>query len=129
MKNFSTEIYEEVLVELTFSDYEKFDYVNEAYSADLISKIFDVVNKVTPTKTIIRVKNNTNEWFDGMIADKIAARDKLFRKFKKSKLSVDEILNKEARNIVQALIKDKKENFCEKGYPKLYESQKGFGKL
>ena len=128
MKKFLTEIYEDALGELTFSDYEKFDYVNEAYS-DLTSKIFDVVNKVTPTETIIRVKNKANEWFDGMIADKIAARDKLFRKFKKSKLSVDEILNKEARNIVQALIKDKKENFCEKGYLKLYENQKSFGKL
>ena len=128
MKKFLTEIYEDALGELTFSDYEKFDYVNEAYS-DLTSKIFDVVNKVTPTKTIIRVKNKANEWFDGMIADKIAARDKLFRKFKKSKLSVDEILNKEARNIVQALIKDKRENFCEKGYLKLYENQKSFGKL
>ena len=39
---------------------------------------------------------------------KIAARDKLLRKFKKLKLSVDEILHKEARNTVEALIKDKK---------------------
>ena len=45
--------------------------------------MFDVVNKVAPTK-IIRVKNNTNEWFDGEIAEKIAARDKLFRKYKKN---------------------------------------------
>ena len=62
---------------------------------------------MAPTKTI-RVKSNTNEWFDGETAEKIAARDKLFRKFLKSKLSVDEILYKEARNIVQALIKAKK---------------------
>ena len=62
---------------------------------------------MAPTKTI-GVKNNTNEWFDGEIAEKIAARDKLFRKFQKSNLSVDEILYKEARNTVQAIIKDKK---------------------
>ena len=105
-ENFSIEIYEEALGKLKFPDYGNFSCVNEAYS-DLTSKIFDVVNKVAPTKTI-RVKNNTNEWFDGEIAEKITARDKLFREFKKSKLSVDKILCKETRNTVQALIKDKK---------------------
>ena len=53
------------------------------------------------------VKNNRNEWFDGEITVKIVAPDKLFRKFWKSKLSVDEILYKEARDTVQALIKNK----------------------
>ena len=69
MKNFSTEIYEEALGKLTFPDYEKFGCVNKAYS-DLTSKAFDVVNKVAATKTI-RVKNNTNEWFDGEIGEKL----------------------------------------------------------
>ena len=104
MKDLSTEIYEEVLGKLTFPDYENLGCVNKAY---LSSKIVDAVNKVAPTKTI-RVKNNTNQWFDGKIAEKIAARDKLFRKLKKSKLRVDEILYKESRNTVPALIKDKR---------------------
>ena len=102
MKSFSTENYEETLDNLIFPDYENFVCVNKAYS-DLTSKIFDVVSKLAPTKTS-RVKNNTNEWFE--IAEKIAARDKLLRKSKIS--NVDEILYKEARNTVQALIKDKK---------------------
>ena len=42
--------------------------------------MFDVVNKVEPTKTI-RVKNDTSEWFDGEIAEKIAGWYKLFIKF------------------------------------------------
>ena len=104
MKSFSTENYEETLGNLIFPDYENFVCVNKAYS-DLTSKIFDVVSKVTPTKTI-RVKNNTNEWFE--IAEKIAAREKLLRKSKISKSNVDKIPYKEARNTVQALIKDKK---------------------
>ena len=62
---------------------------------------------MAPTKTI-RVKNNTNEWFDGEIAAKKSVRDKLFRKFWKSKLNVDKILYKEVWNTVGALIKDKK---------------------
>ena len=79
MKNSSTKKYKEALGKLTFPDYENFICVNEAYS-DLTLKIFDVVNKVAPTRTI-RVKNNTNKWLDGEIAEKIAARDKFFRKF------------------------------------------------
>ena len=68
-------------------------------------------------KKAIGVKNNTNEWFNGEIAAKIAARDKLFRKFKKSKLSVDKILYKEARNTLQALIKDKNWVYQTKRHP------------
>ena len=89
IKNFSTEICEEALGKLTFRDYENVSCVNEAYS-DLTSKIFDVVNKVAPTKTIT-IKKYTNQWFDGEIAEKVAARDKLFRKSKKPKLSVDTV--------------------------------------
>ena len=54
MKNFSTEIYEKALGKLALLDYKNFGCVNKVYS-DLTSKIFDVVNKVAPTKTI-RVK-------------------------------------------------------------------------
>ena len=55
MKYFSTEIYEKALGKLAFQDYKNFGCVNKVYS-DLTSKIFDVLNKVAPTKTI-RVKN------------------------------------------------------------------------
>ena len=59
MKHFSTEIYEEALNKLTFPHYENFGCVNKACS-DLTSRIFDVISKVAPAKTI-RVKNYTNE--------------------------------------------------------------------
>ena len=68
MKNFSSEIYEEAVGNLTFPDYENVSYVNEDYSG-LTSKLFDVVNEVAPAKTIT-AKNNTNESFDGEIAEK-----------------------------------------------------------
>ena len=51
MKNFSTEIYEKALGKLALLDYKNFGCVNKVYS-DLTSKIFDVVNKVAPIKTI-----------------------------------------------------------------------------
>ena len=42
-----------------------------------------------------RVKGNSQEWFDGEVLESIALRDKLFKKFKRSKLNVDkEIYNK-----------------------------------
>ena len=69
-ENFLTEIYKEALGKRTFPDYGNVGCGNKAYS-DLTSKIFDVVNKVAPTKTI-RVKNNTNEWFDRETAKKIS---------------------------------------------------------
>ena len=82
---------------------------------------------MAPRKTI-RIKNNTNDWFDREIAEKIAAREKLFSKFLKSKF-VDEILCKELRNTVQALIKDKKRRLLLDKLSEKYSKIKSFGKL
>ena len=51
--------------------------------------ITKVVNEIAPSKEI-RIKNNTQEWSDREIAELIHAREKLFLKFKKSKLHIDE---------------------------------------
>ena len=47
-----------------------------------------VVNEFAPSN-VIRIKSNTQGWFDREIADLIHAREKLFLKFKKSKLHID----------------------------------------
>ena len=57
------------------------------------------------------MKNQSNEWFDGELAEQISNRDRLFKKLKKSKLHIDELICKEAKNTVQRLIKEKKKNF------------------
>ena len=62
-----------------------------------------MVNVVAPFK-IVRVKNNTSDWFDGEIAEKIHTRDKLSKRFKLTKLYVDEEISKEAQKVVQNLI-------------------------
>ena len=54
------------------------------------------IDKVAPTKER-RVKQNYQEWFDGEIADEIKNRDKLFKKFKKSKLHIDKDIYNAAR--------------------------------
>ena len=43
---------------------------------------------VAPIKSR-RIKQNSQEWFDGEVAEKIRVRYKLFKKFKKSKLHID----------------------------------------
>ena len=56
----------------------------------LIFLTMKFVNKIAPSKEI-RIKNNTQEWFDREIAELIHAREKkLFLKFRKSKLHIDE---------------------------------------
>ena len=70
---------------IAFPSYEKFIDVNSAYS-DLVKKITQVTNNLAPYKTI-RAKNQSNEWFDGELAEQISNRDKLFKKFKKANLT------------------------------------------
>ena len=70
---------------IAFPSYEKFIDVNSAYS-DLVKKITQVINNLAPYKTI-RAKNQSNEWFDGELAEQISNRDKLFKKFKKANLT------------------------------------------
>ena len=84
---------------------------NSAYS-DFLDKLTGIINYIAPMKQS-KVKNNSQEWYDGEIAEKIAIRDKLFKKFKKSKLHIDKELFKEARNNVENLIKKKKKTYFE----------------
>ena len=52
-----------------------------------------------PSKEI-RFKNNNQDWFDRKVVDLIHVREKLFLKFKKSKLHIDEEIYQKIRNKV-----------------------------
>ena len=84
-------------------------------------------NAVAPFKAV-RVKNNTNEWFDGEIADKIHTREKLYKRFNLTKLHVDEEIYNEARNIVQNLIRRKKRAYFEEKLKENSENPKNLWK-
>ena len=72
-----------------------------------------VANEIAPHKEI-RIKNNTQEWFDREIAGLIHARKKLFKMFKKSKLHiVDEENYKNVKYQVQNIIGKKTREFHE----------------
>ena len=69
--------------------------------------MISVIDKLAPFKTK-RVKGNSQEWFDGEVLESIALRDKLFKKFKLSKLNVDKEIYNKARNKSHRLILQKK---------------------
>ena len=94
---------------INFPDYEYFNDVGIAYS-DFIQRITSVINKIAPFKQV-RIKNYSHDWFDGEILDKLILRDKSLKKFKVSRLNIDEQLYKEAKINVQKLIKIKKRDF------------------
>ena len=111
MKKYTKLLFKEKLEDINFPNYENFQDANLAYS-DFISKLTSIINTIAPIKKK-KVKNNSQDWFDGEVAEKIAIRDKLFKKFKKSKLHVDKDLYREARNNVENIIKSKKKNYFE----------------
>ena len=70
--------------------------------------MFSTMTESWPFQTLYSRKGsrhkNTQERFDGEVAEKISVRDKLFKKFKKSKLHIDKEIYKIARYEVQKLI-------------------------
>ena len=107
----------------------KFSTTSTAYS-DFFHEIITVIDEIAPFKTKL-VKGNTQKWFDGEALEKVNSTDKLFKKFKKSRLHIDKELFKKAKYEALELIATKKQaSFNEKvsesiGKPKeLWESLK-----
>ena len=132
MKNYTTDYYKETLKQVDFPNYEIFGDVNEAYS-NFFQKLMTVIDKIAPYKSK-RVKGNTQKWFDGEVLEKLNLRNKLFKKFKKSRLHIDKELYKKSKYDALKLITSKKQAFFEEklsemiGKPKeLWEPLKSLG--
>ena len=78
LKKYSAEIFTNALKTVQFPNYNVFSNVNVVYS-DLLHKISDTTDSVAPIKEI-RIKNNTQEWFDNETAETIKIRE-IFQKF------------------------------------------------
>ena len=80
-----------------------------------MEKIFNVVDKIAPFKDL-RIKNNTQDWFDDKVAKAIKIeREKCLKQFKSTKLYIDEDLHKEATyHAVKLTKKKRKSNFTKK---------------
>ena len=86
-----------------------------------------VVDSAAPCKTK-RVKGNTQKWFDREVLENINTRKKLFKKFKKSRLHIDNDLYKKAKYNTLKLITAKNEHFLIINSQKILENQKNYGK-
>ena len=72
----------------------------------------NVIDKVTPMKER-RVKQNSQEWFNADIADEIKSPDRLFKKFKKTKLYIYKDIYNPARYKSHNMIINKKDHFLQ----------------
>ena len=112
LKNYSAAILLEELRSSNFLNYDNFENIDKAYS-DLSNKLMTAINKVAPMREI-RVKNRSQDWFDGEICTAIKLRNRNFKNFKKSKLDTDERIYKDSKYYCRTLIQNKKANFFEK---------------
>ena len=103
LKKYSAETFTDALKKVQFPNQNIFSNVNFAYS-DPLNKISDTTDSVASIKEI-RIKQNTQEQFDNKIAE---AREKYFKKFKKSNLLIDYNFYIDAKYNTQKLIKQKK---------------------
>ena len=55
-----------------------------------------MIDKTAPFKDL-RIKNNTQDWFDDKVAADIKLREERLKPFKSTKLHIDEDLYKEAK--------------------------------
>ena len=130
--NYSLDIFKDALTRVGFPDYSFFTDVDIAYS-DFLEKLSLVIDSIAPLKER-RIKMNSQDWFNGEIAEQIRIRKKLLKKFKHSKLHVDDLIFKEQRNLVQNMIRNKKQEFYKEklrqnvGKPKeLWKTLKSLG--
>ena len=126
LKNYNKEIFIEALINSNIPDIKKYSDVNNAYS-DFTDSLISIIDNIATLKNI-RVKNNSQEWFDAEIHEEIIKREKCFSNFKKTRTITDEKLYHDTRNRVQALIKNKKEKFVEENIKQNQNNSKSLWK-
>ena len=87
LRHYTINLFVEGLRKVNFLNYECFSNIDVAYK-DFRNKLMKVINEISLSKEII-IKNNIQDWFDREVADLIHVWEKLFLKFKKSKLQID----------------------------------------
>ena len=84
LKKYTPELLIKKLKKINFPNYNILSNVTIAY-LDLVEKIFSAVDKIAPFKDL-RIKNNTQDWFDDEVAKAIKRREKRIKQFKSTKL-------------------------------------------
>ena len=109
LKNYDADKFVKVLEEAKFPNYDLFSDVDVAY-ADLLKRLSTSIDSIAPLKET-RIKNMSEDWFDRELHEKIKKRNILLKKFRKSKLQIDEDLYKSSKYNIDKLIKEKKKTF------------------
>ena len=108
LKNYTPELLIEELEKINFANYNFCSDDNVEYS-DLVQRSLSVLNKIAPFQHL-RVKHNTQDWFDEEVAEAINLGEKL-KKIKTTKLHIYEDFYKEAKYSAQKLTKEKQSRF------------------
>ena len=106
LKNYTKDIFLDKLQKIKFPNYRNFVCVNDAYK-NFLEKIMEVIDKIAPMKEI-RIKGSSKAWFDGEVIERINVRDKLKKKFVKSKLKIDYDNFKNAQRQASQIVKRNK---------------------
>ena len=112
LKNYTADYYKKALKQVDFPNYENFGDSNEAYS-NFFQKLMRVTDKIVPY-TSKWLKGNTQKWFDGEVLEKLNLRNKLFKKFKKSRLHIEKELYKKSKYNALKLIASKSKHFLKR---------------
>ena len=88
-----------------------------------MEKILSVVDKIAPFKDL-RIKNNSQDWFDGEVAKAIKLRGKRLRQFKSTKFHTDEDLYKESK-YHPVKLKTKEKSILQRKLKRKYWQTKG----
>ena len=126
IKRYSKKVLE-ILREIIFPSYLTYTCVNDAYS-DFIYRFVEAINFIAPSKKI-RVKANSEPWFDNQIVSAIQRRDKLYKEFKHSDLETDKDNFKVAKMHFQKMILKKKKFYFEEELGKNRNKPKNSGRL
>ena len=87
-----------------------------------------VIDKIAPYRNK-RIKGNTQKWFDSKVLEKLNTRDKLFKKFKKSRLNIDKELYQKAKYDASKLITTKNKYSLKRTFQKQLANLKNCGNL
>ena len=108
-KNYDPKKFKISLQKTSFPNYNNFSDIDVAYT-DFVVRLTSTIDSLAPLKET-RIKTNSQEWFDGEIRDKMIFRDKLLKKFKKTRNQVDEDKYKSTKYDVEKFIKKKKRDY------------------
>ena len=84
-----------------------------------------VIDNAAPCETK-RVKEHTQNWFDGEVLEKLRSRDKAFKALEKTRLHIDKELCKKTKYDAQNLIATKNKHFLMNHSQKVLANQKNY---